>query len=72
MDAKDSKGEAIHQTLMAKKMQKLDDAGEFRPFRFRIQAFTNRFAEELVKMGLTDIPHKMVGFSTTFVCKGAE
>lgn len=63
MDATDSKGETIHQTLMAKKMQKLDDMGEYRPFKFRIQAFTNRFAEELVARGLTEaqVPHKLVG-----------
>lgn len=64
VEATDSKGEPIHQTLMAKKMQKLDDSGEYRPFRFRIQAFTNRFAEELVHRGMreADVPHKLVRF----------
>lgn len=47
MDATDSKGEAIHQTLMAKKMQRLDESPDFRPFKFRIQAFTNAFLEEV-------------------------
>ena len=47
MDATDSKGEPIHQTLMAKKMQRLDESPEFRPFKFRIQAFTNAFLEEV-------------------------
>lgn len=47
MDATDSKGEPIHQTLMAKKMQRLDESLEFRPFKFRIQAFTNAFLEEV-------------------------
>ena len=47
MDATDAKGEPIHQTLMAKKMQRLDESLEFRPFKFRIQAFTNAFLEEV-------------------------
>ena len=47
MDATDSKGELIHQTLMAKKMQRLDESPDFRPFKFRIQAFTNGFLEEV-------------------------
>ena len=37
VDATDSKGEPIHQTLMAKKMQRLDESLDFRPFKFRIQ-----------------------------------
>lgn len=47
MDATDSKGEPIHQTLMAKKMQRLDESPDFRPFKFRIQAFTHGFLEEV-------------------------
>ena len=47
MDATDAKGELIHQTLMAKKMQRLDESPDFRPFKFRIQAFTNGFLEEV-------------------------
>ena len=47
VDATDGKGEPIHQTLMAKKMQRLDESPEFRPFKFRIQAFTNAFLEEV-------------------------
>ena len=47
MDATDVKGEPIHQTLMAKKMQRLDESPDFRPFKFRIQAFTNAFLEEV-------------------------
>lgn len=47
MEATDSKGEAIHQTLMAKKMARLDELLDFRPFKFRIQAFTNGFLEEV-------------------------
>ena len=46
VDATDAKGEPIHQTLMAKKMQRLDESPDFRPFKFRIQAFTNAFLEE--------------------------
>lgn len=45
--AHDSKNEPIHQTLMAKKMQRLDESKDFRPFKFRIQAFTNAFLEEV-------------------------
>ncbi len=47
MDATDAKGEQIHQTLMAKKMQRLDESPDFRPFKFRIQAFTNAFMDEV-------------------------
>lgn len=54
VDATDSKGEKIHQTLMAKKMQKLDESPDFRPFKFRIQAFVNAFHEELVRNGFTE------------------
>jgi hypothetical protein len=64
MDATDAAGEKIHQTLMAKKMQRLEETPDYRPFKFRIQAFTNRFIEELMEDGLRepDVPHKMVGF----------
>ncbi|CAI2180348.1 12600_t:CDS:10 [Funneliformis geosporum] len=54
LDATDSKGEQIHQTLMAKKMQKLDESPDFRPFKFRIQAFTNAFHEELLRHGFNE------------------
>ena len=47
VDATDAKGEQIHQTLMAKKMQRLDESPDFRPFKFRIQAFTNSFLDEV-------------------------
>jgi hypothetical protein len=47
VEATDSKGEPIHQTLMMKKMQRLDESPDFRPFKFRIQAFTNGFLEEV-------------------------
>jgi len=47
VDSTDAKGEPIHQTLMAKKMQRLDESPDFRPFKFRIQAFTNAFLEEV-------------------------
>ncbi|KAF8511942.1 hypothetical protein BU17DRAFT_54308, partial [Hysterangium stoloniferum] len=62
LDAKDGKGEPIHQPLMAKKMQRLDESPDFRPFKFRIQAFTNGFLEELAKQGLSEeiIPMKKV------------
>jgi hypothetical protein len=62
LDATDAKGEAIHQTLMAKKMQRLDESLDFRPFKFRIQAFTNAFLEELAKQGYPEekIPMKKI------------
>ncbi|KAF9906734.1 hypothetical protein EC991_000327 [Linnemannia zychae] len=50
----DSKGDPIHQPLMAKKMQRLEASTDFRPFKFRIQAFTNAFHESLVREGLTE------------------
>ncbi|EGN93277.1 hypothetical protein SERLA73DRAFT_189825, partial [Serpula lacrymans var. lacrymans S7.3] len=60
LDATDAKGEPIHQTLMAKKMQRLDESPDFRPFKFRIQAFTNAFLEELAMQGYPEekIPMK--------------
>ncbi|THH17536.1 hypothetical protein EW146_g3291 [Bondarzewia mesenterica] len=62
LDASDSKGEPIHQTLMAKKMQRLDESPDFRPFKFRIQAFTNAFLEELARQGYPEdkIPMKKI------------
>ncbi|CAE6517108.1 unnamed protein product [Rhizoctonia solani] len=62
LEATDSKGEAIHQTLMAKKMARLDELPDFRPFKFRIQAFTNGFLEELANEGYPDevIPMKKI------------
>ena len=35
-------------------MQKLDESPDFRPFKFRIQAFTNAFYEELLRQGYTE------------------
>ncbi|KAF5358366.1 hypothetical protein D9756_001420 [Leucocoprinus leucothites] len=62
LDAADSKGEPIHQTLMAKKMQRLDESPDFRPFKFRIQAFTMAFLEELARQGYPEekIPMKKI------------
>ncbi|KAF9454647.1 hypothetical protein P691DRAFT_806814 [Macrolepiota fuliginosa MF-IS2] len=62
VDATDSKGEPIHQTLMAKKMQRLDESPDFRPFKFRIQAFTLAFLEELARQGYPEekIPMKKI------------
>ncbi|KAF9274332.1 hypothetical protein BGZ68_000770 [Mortierella alpina] len=54
LTACDSKGDHIHQPLMAKKMQRLEASTEFRPFKFRIQAFTNAFHDALVMNGLTE------------------
>ncbi|KAJ2004442.1 hypothetical protein H4R26_002512 [Coemansia thaxteri] len=41
----DSEGESIHQTQMAKKLEKLEQCAEYRTFRFRIQAFSNGYRE---------------------------
>ncbi|THU87229.1 hypothetical protein K435DRAFT_782527 [Dendrothele bispora CBS 962.96] len=62
LEATDAKGEAIHQTLMPKKMQRLDESPDFRPFKFRIQAFTNAFLEELARQGYPEekIPMKKI------------
>ncbi|CAO3564538.1 unnamed protein product [Mortierella alpina] len=54
LSACDSRGDQIHQPLMAKKMQRLEASTDFRPFKFRIQAFTNAFHESLVQHGLTE------------------
>lgn len=50
----DAKGEKIHQVLMPKKMAKLDESPDYRPFKFRIQAFTNAFQDELTSRGITE------------------
>jgi hypothetical protein len=55
VDATDAKGEPIHQTLMAKKMQRLDESPDFRPFKFRIQAFTNAFLEEVRNLWIHEV-----------------
>ncbi|KAJ7063469.1 hypothetical protein C8F01DRAFT_1133163 [Mycena amicta] len=62
LDATDNKGDPIHQQLMAKKMQKLDESMDFRPFKFRIQAFTAAFLEMLAENGYPEekIPMKKV------------
>ncbi|KAK3819628.1 MAG: hypothetical protein J3Q66DRAFT_335081 [Benniella sp.] len=39
---------------MAKKMQRLEASADFRPFKFRIQAFTNAFHDSLIANGLTE------------------
>jgi hypothetical protein len=36
---------------MAKKMHKMDQSTDFRPFKFRIQAFSNAFMEALARQG---------------------
>lgn len=54
LEARDERGELIHQTLMPKKMARLDESPDFRPFKFRIQAFTNAFQTELQRNGLSE------------------
>ncbi|KAK7054722.1 hypothetical protein VNI00_003185 [Paramarasmius palmivorus] len=62
LDVTDSKGDPIHQTLMPKKMQRLDESPDFRPFKFRILAFTTAFLEELARQGYPEekIPMKKI------------
>ncbi|KAJ2780749.1 hypothetical protein GGI15_003432 [Coemansia interrupta] len=51
----DSEGESIHQTQMAKKLEKLEQCTEFRTFRFRIQAFSNGYREFIEReAGMTE------------------
>jgi hypothetical protein len=47
---------------MAKKMEKLDQSHDFRPFKFRIQAFTTAFSERLAASGAFDseVPIKKI------------
>ncbi|ORY23432.1 hypothetical protein BCR39DRAFT_449630, partial [Naematelia encephala] len=54
LEAVDSKGEKLHQVLMPKKMARLDESTDYRPFKFRIQAFTNAFHEDLQARGITE------------------
>lgn len=53
-DCTDSKGESIHQTLMPKRMSRLDHSADYRPFKFRIQAFVNRWQDEVYRNGITE------------------
>ena len=64
VQATDSKGEAIHQTLMAKKMKRLDESNDYRPFKFRIAAFTSKFLERLAEEGYPEdkLPMKKACF----------
>ncbi|KAH8826975.1 hypothetical protein DL96DRAFT_1802499 [Flagelloscypha sp. PMI_526] len=64
LQATDSKGEAIHQTLMAKKMKRLDESNDYRPFKFRIAAFTSKFLERLAEEGYPEdkLPMKKACF----------
>ncbi|KAJ1986725.1 hypothetical protein EDC05_006183 [Coemansia umbellata] len=51
----DSEGESIHQTQMAKKLEKLEQCTEYRTFRFRIQAFSNGYREFIEReAGMTE------------------
>ncbi|CAO1632040.1 unnamed protein product [Parajaminaea phylloscopi] len=54
IDCADSNGEGIHQTLMPKRMSRLNHSENFRPFKFRIQAFVNRWQEEVYKNGIAE------------------
>lgn len=54
LDATDDRGEMIHQTFAAKKMARLEESNDFRPFKFRIQPFTRAFQVELQRRGLND------------------
>ena len=37
---------------MPKKMARLDESPDYRPFKFRIQAFTNAFHDEVSRYGI--------------------
>jgi short-subunit dehydrogenase len=39
---------------MPKKMARLDESKDYRPFKFRIQSFSNGFQEELSRRGITE------------------
>lgn len=54
LEITDDRGELLHQTLMPKKMARLDESPDFRPFKFRIQAFTNAFQAEVYRKGITE------------------
>jgi hypothetical protein len=55
LEATDRKAEKVHQPLMAKKMAKLDEAHAFRPFKFRIQPFTNAFQDACREAGMCEM-----------------
>jgi len=54
LDASDSAGERIHQTMIAKKLNKVTETVDFKQFKFRIRSFTNAFREELQRNGITE------------------
>ncbi|ORX47530.1 hypothetical protein BCR32DRAFT_298636 [Anaeromyces robustus] len=54
LDASDNAGERIHQTMIAKKLNKVTETLDFKQFKFRIRSFTNAFREELQRSGITE------------------
>jgi len=54
LDYTDSNGERIHQTMIAKKLNKVTETVDFKQFKFRIRSFTNAFREELQRNGITE------------------
>jgi len=54
VDACDNAGERIHQTMIAKKLNKVTETVDFKQFKFRIRSFTNAFREELQRNGITE------------------
>jgi len=54
LDACDNAGERIHQTMIAKKLNKVTETVDFKQFKFRIRSFTNAFREELQRSGITE------------------
>jgi hypothetical protein len=54
LDASDSHGERIHQTMIAKKLNKVTETIDFKQFKFRIRSFTNAFREELQRNGISE------------------
>ena len=71
VDFHDAKGELLHQALMPKKMAKLDESPDFRPFKFRIQAFTNAFAEEVSRQHEAARAHEAYRFPFTAAASGS-
>lgn len=55
---------------MAKKMQRLDESPDFRPFKFRIQAFTLAFLDEVGASYSTRIAQKKLTYLIQLAAQG--
>ena len=54
---------------MAKKMQRLDESPDFRPFKFRIAAFTNAFLEEVCTVLSHHLPGHPISTATFYLAR---